>query len=203
MDRFYGINPIFTIVFLIFMLFLALQRISEMVRAQKRKTKGEIKVKWTIVMLVVVYVVTCLLSMGEYFFNAKAINLAITAIGFLLFLIAFLIRQWSIKTLGEFHSVHIEIRKNHTLIKDGPYKHLRHPYYASVGVELLGIAFIPNSYKAAFFVLIAAVPIIFIRVFLEERELLKKFGSEFSQYRKEVPVIFPIRNLDLHHGGLL
>ena len=36
-------------------------------------------------------------------------------------------RQWAFNSLGKYWSVDIEIRDNHELIKNGPYKYMRHP----------------------------------------------------------------------------
>ena len=56
----------------------------------------------------------------------------------LVFILAIMLRNWAIKTLGECYSPHIKINMNHVLKKNGPYRFVRHPIYLSLIAELLG-----------------------------------------------------------------
>lgn len=55
-------------------------------------------------------------------------------------------RLWAMKTLGEFFTFEVVIRKNHQLITTGPYKYLMHPSYT-------GITFIHSFFKINLFML--------------------------------------------------
>jgi protein-S-isoprenylcysteine O-methyltransferase Ste14 len=101
------------------------------------------------------------------------------------------LRQWSIKTLGRFFSTRVETQTDHQLIKDGPYKKIRHPSYAGAILALVS----PS-------VLFAAWPLVFVnlgglivayhwRIRVEERVLRQKLGVEYENYMKETGALFP------------
>ena len=81
--------------------------------------------------------------------------IAFLVIGVFIFLSSFFIvkqqRAAIIERFGKFHSIHIEIRDHQQIIKKGPYKYLRHPYYLSVMLELLGFPLVPNAYYTFIF----------------------------------------------------
>lgn len=76
------------------------------------------------------------------------------------------------------------------LLKEGPYAIIRHPRYVEVLVGMLGYALISN-YLAAYVVVAASVPVVWLIVVLEERELAERFGEEYQQYRERVPMFVP------------
>ena len=77
-----------------------------------------------------------------------------------------------------------------TLLTEGIYSKVRHPRYVGTFFFVLGLAFLANSpvtYIVAFFL----IPLIYIIVLFEERELRKRFGLEYEKYCQEVPKFFP------------
>jgi protein-S-isoprenylcysteine O-methyltransferase Ste14 len=89
--------------------------------------------------------------------------------------------------------VHIEIRDHHRLIKEGPYKYMRHPYYLSVMLELAGFPLIPNAYFSFLISLCFYFPLVFIRLYLEEIEMINKFGDSYNLYKNEIRGLLPIK----------
>lgn len=76
------------------------------------------------------------------------------------------------------------------LITEGLYARVRNPAYLEGGLALASVAAFSNC--LALYVLLAAyVPIIYLVVLLEERELRERFGEEFERYRREVPRFVP------------
>ena len=76
------------------------------------------------------------------------------------------------------------------LLTEGIYSRMRHPRYVGAFVFVLGLALVANSpisYTVAFLL----VPLIYIIVIFEERELKKRFGSEYEKYSRKVPRFFP------------
>ena len=88
---------------------------------------------------------------------------------------------WTLRNLGKNLTDTVVTRKEHTLIRRGPYRWVRHPFYSSVTMAIFA-----NSLAAAnwflfvtgilFFVLIA------IRTRKEEQILLKRFGDGYQTY---------------------
>jgi protein-S-isoprenylcysteine O-methyltransferase Ste14 len=174
------------------MLLMAVQRIHETF-FKKGSKKGTIVNKWTLPALSTVHFMVGIGAIVEYFLVQREVDFIITGLGFCMYFVALVLRNWAIKALGKYHSVHIEIRKDHMLIREGPYKYIRHPYYLSVIFELLGVPLIPNSYYSFYFSLAVYVPLLLTRLNFEEKALIDKLGSEYLLYKREVWGLFPIK----------
>ena len=76
------------------------------------------------------------------------------------------------------------------LLTGGIYARLRHPRYVQMEIALLGWALIAN-YLAAYLLLLGSIPLVYLIVLLEERELRDRFGDAYEQYSRRVPRFFP------------
>ena len=76
------------------------------------------------------------------------------------------------------------------LLTDGIYAHSRNPRYVNLIVALLGWALILN-YPALYVVTAICVPMLYLIVLLEERELRQRFGEPYEAYCRQVPRFFP------------
>ena len=74
------------------------------------------------------------------------------------------------------------------LVKTGPYSCMRHPMHLGLLLFPLSFAFLSGSIS---FILIIAPSEILIMIimifFIEEPEAVRKFGSSYVKYKKEVP----------------
>jgi len=172
---------------------IVVQRLIESYLPNLKKVKGVKIAEWTWIAFSVTYPLLIFGSVGEYFLIPRRINLWISGIGLGIVAVRIWLKWWAMLTLREYWSVHIEIRESHKLIKDGPYRYLRHPAYLSNLMEYLGIPLIANAYYTLIGVFLIYVPFNLIRLHLEEKELIRKFGEEYEDYRKKVPALFPIR----------
>jgi protein-S-isoprenylcysteine O-methyltransferase Ste14 len=77
-----------------------------------------------------------------------------------------------------------------TLATDGIYAYLRHPRYLQVGLGLAAIALFTN-YLASYLIAAAYLPVIYLVVLLEERELRQRFGQQYEEYARRVPRFLP------------
>jgi protein-S-isoprenylcysteine O-methyltransferase Ste14 len=79
------------------------------------------------------------------------------------------------------------------LVKTGPYKHVRNPMLTGLFIQLFGFGFIFNSLSL---IVIFTPLFIIVNVWelkrIEEPELKKRFGKEYLDYKKQVPMFFPI-----------
>ena len=182
----------FTIAYVVFFIF-AIGNRYRMRREVLRKDKipGKVKAAWTATAMFVFYHIIAYGSLIEFFLAKRTINYLITAIGLSIYLFGVIARGWAVKTLDRYWSLNVEIRENHPLIKTGPYRYLRHPNYFCHSLEILGFPLIPNAYYMFGFAVIFYLPVIFIRIYLEEKELIKKFGQAYKDYQKEVWGISP------------
>ena len=163
-----------TWLFIIIFIFIFFQRVLETF-AKRPKVEGEIIQKWTFTLLFIAHFIVVFGSIPEYLLFKRDISLTVTIIGLLLYLSGLIGRNWCIRTLGKYWSLHVEIRKNHELIKSGPYKYIRHPAYLSIIFEVCGIPLIVNAYFIFIFAVVVYIPIIILRIYYEEKELQLSF----------------------------
>ncbi|MFC1993072.1 methyltransferase family protein [Chloroflexota bacterium] len=76
------------------------------------------------------------------------------------------------------------------VIRKGVFSFVRHPIYLSEIILYLGLLVLHISLAAAFIWLISMFFLHYISRY-EEKLLLAKFGKEYEQYMREVPMWFP------------
>jgi protein-S-isoprenylcysteine O-methyltransferase Ste14 len=102
-----------------------------------------------------------------------------------------IIRNWAIRSLAEYWSIHLEIRKDHKLTRKGPYKYIRHPAYLGMILEVCGIPLIVNSYFIFLFSIVVYIPLLILRVYYEEKEHFRIFGRKYLTYKKQTGAFTP------------
>ena len=153
------------------------------VPSNANKKTGHIYYRWTFIALSFIYVLIVLSSVAEYFLIIKTVNVLIAIFGFIIFCVGVFFRRMAGVNLGDNWSFHVEIKENHELITKGIYKYLKHPYYLGVILELVGICAIPNSFYSLLLVFFIQLPLLAIRIFLEEKTLMSCFGNKYERYR--------------------
>lgn len=83
-----------------------------------------------------------------------------------------------------------KIRPNHKLINTGVYKYIRHPIYLAIILEVVGYEIIANSWLFIFF-LVASATILCLHTKNEEDLLLKHFGDDYINYKKQTKKFIP------------
>ncbi|MDB5085557.1 MAG: isoprenylcysteine carboxyl methyltransferase [Bacilli bacterium] len=87
------------------------------------------------------------------------------------FIGAQIVRVWVIRSLGRFWNTKIIILPNIEVVTKGPYKHLRHPNYLVVTIEICMLPLLFQAYITAIvFTLLNAI-ILSIRIPIEEKAL--------------------------------
>jgi protein-S-isoprenylcysteine O-methyltransferase Ste14 len=97
------------------------------------------------------------------------------------------------KTLGEYYNAHIVVGESHKLIKSGPYKYVRHPAYSARFLSIIGITLMLNAFCTLFIALAVDLLFVSIRIRLEERELMGKFGEQYLAYKRQTWAIIPFK----------
>lgn len=185
--------------FIILFFIIVIQRILETFSRRTRKI-GEIRQRWTFSLLFVAHAIVIVGSIVEYLLLKRDISLIVMSFGITLYLCGLIGRNWSIRTLGEYWSIHLEIRRDHKLIRNGPYKYVRHPAYLCIILEVCGIPLIVNSYFTFLFAVAVYIPLILLRIYYEEKEHLKIFGPEYLEYKRQVGALFPIKKMSNHRS---
>jgi protein-S-isoprenylcysteine O-methyltransferase Ste14 len=78
------------------------------------------------------------------------------------------------------------------LVVNGLYRFVRNPMHLGWTVLLIGVAVLMQSFTllVIFIPLFILVHIIYLKL-VEEKELEKKFGQAYIDYKKKVPMFFP------------
>ena len=76
------------------------------------------------------------------------------------------------------------------LLTEGIYSRIRHPRYVGAFLFVLGLALVANA-PVVYIVASLLIPLIYIIVLFEERELKRRFSLEYEKYCQKVPRFFP------------
>jgi len=88
---------------------------------------------------------------------------------------------WTFRRLGKNLTDTVVTRRDHTLVTSGPYRWVRHPFYDSAALFVLGTSLV----AANWFLFVAGgllVGLLVIRTRTEEQKLLARFGSSYRAY---------------------
>jgi len=159
---------------------------------KRKKISGAIIAPYTLPLLIGTYVLMYLVTFWQWaYWDSGQSSTWIAFGGTLMILASIAGRNWAIQTLGLYHSIHIEIRADHECIRSGPYGFVRNPYYLSNMVEAIGVPLAANAWFALLGSVFLYIPLLALRLVLEEKALKEKFGSSFIDYKKRVPRIIP------------
>lgn len=111
-------------------------------------------------------------------------------VGLGLFVVGVLIRLMARRTLGKYFTHGLRTSQKPELVKNGIYKHVRHPAYLGSLLLSLGIPMIFSSLYG-FFVMLGLIPCFLYRIRIEEKMLREKFGNEYREYMKKTRKLIP------------
>ena len=97
---------------------------------------------------------------------------------------------WTFRTLGKNLTDTVVTRKEHTLVTNGPYRWVRHPFY-----DAAALAIMANALTAAnWFLFLSgglALILIIVRTRTEEEHLLARFDDSYRAYMRRTGRFFP------------
>ncbi|MHB0998154.1 MAG: methyltransferase family protein [Armatimonadota bacterium] len=77
------------------------------------------------------------------------------------------------------------------LVTTGPYAYTRNPMEFGLLFILLSIAFYTRSFSGLILLPVFAITMIVYLVIFEEPQLVHRFGQEYDEYRRSVPLLLP------------
>jgi protein-S-isoprenylcysteine O-methyltransferase Ste14 len=95
------------------------------------------------------------------------------------------------KDLGRQWSAALEVREGHRVVRNGVYRTIRHPMYASFWLWASAQACLLPNVAAAFSGLVAVAVLFFARVRFEEQMMIETFGEDYRRYMQETKRIVP------------
>ena len=159
-------------------------------RTIRRQTNGS-----RILQLILLLVAYVLIVNGELGWNWLNIRLApegraSTAVGYGLLMAGMLFAGWARLFLGGNWSSSVTLKQDHTLVRSGPYRIVRHPIYTGLLVALLGTAIALGELRCFLGVLLAAIAWK-IKSMSEETLMVQQFGDQYARYREQVKGLVP------------
>ena len=101
------------------------------------------------------------------------------------------LRQWSIAVLGKFFSMLVSVQKGQSIIREGPYRFIRHPSYTGALLTLTGIGLAIQSWGALLVLLVIFCIVYGYRIHIEEKALIQHTGEEYTAYMQTTKMVIP------------
>lgn len=100
---------------------------------------------------------------------------------------------WTLRRLGTNLTDTVVTRREHTLVMQGPYRWVRHPFYDAMALLIVAIALIAANW---FVLLTGAIVFLLlaVRTQTEEAQLLARFGQEYRTYMENTGRFVPKRH---------
>lgn len=163
------------------------------IRAKRETVAGPVRENLTFRLFFFVGTAMTFGALVEYLVAGRPIAWGAVVAGLLCAGVSFRLRWSAIAALGKFWSLHVEIRENHEFVQSGPFRFLRHPTYFSMILELLAFGLIFNAWWMMLLIPLGFLPVLFLRLRLEEPALVEKFGDAYRAYQRRVPMLIPYK----------
>lgn len=113
------------------------------------------------------------------------------ALGVLLIFLGSLLRRYCFRTLGQYFTGDVRARADQPVIRNGPYRLVRHPSYTARTMMFIGIGLGLGSWFSFVLLTIAGIATYMYRVMIEERALADAIGEPYRSYMKETKRFIP------------
>ena len=145
---------------------------------------------------------TAILVVGVYLIFAKQIGIPwldrqlfsmtvpIVLAGLLVVLMGVVFSIWARLMLGDNWSNRVTVKENHTLVRSGPYRIVRHPIYSGILLGMLGSALQRGEVRSFVGVTICGFSF-WLKTRAEEQFMVQIFGEDYLQYRHKVKALAP------------
>ena len=152
-----------------------------------------LKADWSfIVLATLVFVIGLLVALWDFGQLQKWVWRfgLLNGVGLALFVGGTLLRQMGKRALGKYYSYGLRIVEGQKLIQHGVYKRVRHPITLAALIYSPAIPLVFSSVYG-FLVMLGMVPLFMYRIGIEEKMLIEKFGTEYTQYMKRTKRLIP------------
>jgi protein-S-isoprenylcysteine O-methyltransferase Ste14 len=126
-------------------------------------------------------------GLGRRYLPASTI---LVATGLAMLAMGVLLAVWARRCLGRNWSGEITIKVEHQLVRNGPYRVLRHPIYTALLSMYAGTALVSGELHALIGLVLAVLAYL-RKVRKEEANLMKAFGTDYSDYRGGTWALIP------------
>ena len=154
--------------------------------------------------LVVVALIPLVLYVLTPWLRAFHVNLPtwLRCLGAFIFFLGDTVFLWAHYALGRNWSPVLEIRESHELIKDGPYRYVRHPMYTALFLIGMGLALLSANWIVGGSSLGSVVLMYLVRISSEEQMMSERLGEAYREYSKRTGrLVPPVRRISKSLGS--
>ncbi len=102
--------------------------------------------------------------------------------GLVIVILGIALRQWSVRTLGQFFTVRVQVKSDQSVVDTGPYRWVRHPSYTAIIISFIGIGVALENWLALAVLIVVPTVGLIVRIRVEERALLDALGDPYRQF---------------------
>ena len=157
--------------FILFILFLITQRLSELYIASRNekwlRSQGAVEYGQAhYPFMVAMHTMFIVSIIAEYFFRG---NTSIDYVFLVLFILLLTLKFWILSSLGKFWNTKIFRVPGNGPVRRGPYKFLKHPNYVDVVLEIAIIPLVFHLYYTAIIFTVLNAAMLWVRIRVENR----------------------------------
>jgi protein-S-isoprenylcysteine O-methyltransferase Ste14 len=97
---------------------------------------------------------------------------------------------WARVFLGGNWSASVTVKQDHTLIRTGPYRWVRHPIYTGILLGALGTALAVSQWRALCGVVVMTFAF-YVKARHEETMMVQTFGAQYDDYKNSTGMLMP------------
>jgi protein-S-isoprenylcysteine O-methyltransferase Ste14 len=148
---------------------------------------------WTFPVLVASLTVAVILAVRVTACRGAAVGAGwpMTAVGEVMMLAGITLRVWAMVVLGRFFTFVVGISADQPVVRDGPYRVVRHPGYAGALLVLLGFGIAQANWLSVLLMLIVPPLAMAVRIRAEEATLIAALGEEYVAYMRTTAGLIP------------
>lgn len=115
-------------------------------------------------------------------------------LGLLIMVLGLGLRFWSMRVLGKYYTRRLRVAEKQAIVRQGPYRIIRHPGYLGTICVWIGFAVAVGNWIATIILALLLFGVYGYRIRSEEVMLIDSFGNEYQEYRRRtwrlVPFIY-------------
>jgi protein-S-isoprenylcysteine O-methyltransferase Ste14 len=112
-------------------------------------------------------------------------------IGILVMALGLGLRILAIQTLGAAFRTTIETHEHQPVIRNGPYRLIRHPSYSGILLMCLGYGLAVQNWLSLLVAVLLPLSALAYRMRVEEKALVASLGPEYEEYQRHTKKIIP------------
>ncbi|UCG55176.1 MAG: isoprenylcysteine carboxylmethyltransferase family protein [Dehalococcoidia bacterium] len=114
------------------------------------------------------------------------------SLSIIILILGWLICMWAALTFLRNRGTPVPFNPPPKLITTGLYRYIRNPMLLGLFIFLLGLGVLLGSFSLIFIFtpLFVVINVSYLKA-IEEKEMEKKFGRQYLEYKKKVPMFFP------------